>query len=49
VGARIKAGLADFTKNLGFFLAIIPHEILNRSITRKTAQVLRDGTFAMAE
>ena len=37
--------LADFTENLTFFLTIIPHEIVNWSITSRTGTMLWNVAF----
>ena len=47
--SRFKSGLTNLTKKLGLFLTIVPHKVLKRSITIKTATVFRNITFAVTE
>ena len=47
--SRLKSRLTNLTKKLGLLLAIVPHKVLKWSITRKTATVFRNITFAMTE
>jgi len=41
--------LADLAQHLAFFLSIIPHEIVNRSITYGAGTVFRNITFHTSE
>ena len=49
VRVRLKTGLTNFTKNLAFLPAIVPSQILNRSIAGITATVFGNVTFNTAE
>jgi hypothetical protein len=40
-----KMCLADFTQNLTFLFAIVPHQIIHRSITCRTGTVFRNIAF----
>ena len=42
-------GLADFTENLTFLLTIVPHEIVNWSITSGAGAVFWNITFSMTK